>query len=138
QRVEPAPRVRETRCAPLSPTESNRMDEPTPQLTSQPQRSSELAQAIDEQRSRVHRFVAAHREHLDRIESELARQVERVAAELDTDRRRTRQEQQAAQAQSDELRQRADELAELKTQLDRKQAEWQQAQEESSRRQVAL
>ncbi|MBX3415005.1 MAG: hypothetical protein KF708_20140 [Pirellulales bacterium] len=99
---------------------------------------NEFAAALQEQQSRARAFLGAQRARLDEIESDLARQVERVAHELEQDSRRIEDERDATRRQNEDLQRGREELARLRQELESARDAWEQSQQATHQQQQQL
>lgn len=104
------------------------MDDRTAQPTLNSGSTTDFAQNLREQRGRVRQFVAAHRARLDRVESQLAIQLEQIQRDLDHERRQSGEV--LAEGQT-ELAERRAQLDEMQRDLERREREWKAACEQT-------
>lgn len=91
--------------------------------------STEFDAALHEQQERARTFLGVQRARIDQIEAELARQVDRVALELEQDNRRIEGERDATRQESGELSRGREELARLRSELEASRIAWEQTQQ---------
>jgi chromosome segregation ATPase len=99
--------------------------------------SEQLAQTLIWQRGRFQEFLAAQRQRLARLETELAAQVQQVHDEMSRDRTRTVHARESVEQQSGDLTRQQEGLARLQEELDARRIEWEESLREAGRQQDA-
>lgn len=97
----------------------DRTAEPTPAEVS----PLAVAQAVREQRGKVREFVTTQRARIDRVETQLADELERLRRELNTEREKTNSVNQQVSQRVEELAQRKEDIDRLQEELLAREAE---------------
>lgn len=105
------------------------MEDLSPPVSSDDTWADEFARTLGQQRGRVEEFLAGQRERLDRANAELAEQIRRISEESDQDHAETLRARQDLQQQSDDLSRQGALLAQLKEELEARQADWDEVQQ---------
>ncbi|MCX7425379.1 MAG: hypothetical protein NTW96_07100 [Planctomycetia bacterium] len=108
---------------------------PSPPETTQ---ADVLVQTFQRQRSQVDTFLAAHRKRLLAAEANLAARIDRIARELVQVRSQAGHIEGTLSTRSEEIEQKARDVALLKEEFETAQVGWQAAQDQASRQQRQL
>jgi hypothetical protein len=100
-----------------------------------PRRADQIVESLARQRAELEAFLAGHRERLSSAEANLTGQIQRIAADLASDREEVRRTEDAQSVRGEQLATEAETLGALRQTLEAIQAAWRQSQEESAEHQ---
>jgi len=114
------------------------MEDPSSATSPDQSWADDFVRTLSEQRARVQEFLVVQRERWDRVRAELTEHAERIAEELDQDRRQTARIRQKLEHRSAELSRQSKRLARWKKELHAKETDWEKSHDRASQHYAAL